>query len=87
MLSNDRFVKKMILEAIPLALEGNDSCHGFVRGKINDRLEDVLFNTFLRALWRAANLPTITVAHKLVNNIKSSGHRGVQDIFWLCRET
>ena len=35
----------------------------------DEKIENVLFNTLLQELERATNVPTITVAHKLIHNI------------------
>ena len=37
--------------------------------KIGGRFRNVLFNTLLQALGCVVNIPTITVAHKLADNI------------------
>ena len=38
-------------------------------GRIGNRLWNVLFNSLFQALRRATNVPTVTVAHKLVDYV------------------
>ena len=67
MLTNGGFVK-LLWANVVLARAGKTLAVG--RGtRIGDGFRNVLFNSLFQPLRRATNVPTITVAQKLVNNI------------------
>ena len=67
MLTNGGFVK-LLWECFGLARAGKTLDIGRNR-RIGVGSRNVLFNSLFLALRRATNVPTIEVAHKLVNNI------------------
>ena len=71
MLANDRLVKKVVFGATINFVGARKTIAASRDGKISDRVGDLLLNTLLLALRHAANVPTFTVAHKLVDDIAS----------------
>ena len=69
-------VRKMLTDGGFVKLSGTGVLTGLGRaltvvwsGRIGNRFWDVLFNSLFKALRRATNAPTVTVAHKLVDYV------------------
>jgi len=57
------------LSAIGVLTRAGKALTDMRTGRIGNRFRDVLFDSLFKALRRATNVPTVTVAHKLVDYV------------------